>query len=59
MTIIEAKKQVSCSLLSRPTKAQHMCVSVSVCTINCIRCKVKGEVVPLTGPVWPRGWVEV
>jgi hypothetical protein len=21
--------------------------------------KVKGKVIPITGPVWPRGWVEV
>jgi len=22
-------------------------------------CKGKGKVIPITGPVWPRGWVEV
>ena len=36
--------------LSHPG-SKEVCVKIQYC--------VKGKVIPITGPVWPTGWVEV
>jgi len=41
MKVIKAKKkQMSCSLLSRPTKAQHIYICVCVCVFVCARVRM-------------------